>query len=493
MAVKKEIEINVNTSKAEKNVGDLNEGLSGVTAAADKLTGGLVTGFKNGIKGIRNAVKGFKSLKVAIAATGVGLLVVALGSLVSFFTKTQRGADKLSQAMKGIGAVVDVLVDRVSTFGEGLFKILSGDFSEGLDILKGSFSGIVDEMNAEGRAAIELEKAQQALEDRQIELIKVNAKRRASIEQLRLEAEDESKSNEERADALRRAAKLQNEIADDEIAIAKERARIVRERVALGESTRDDLREQAEAEARVIELESERARRLRTLQTRLNAFTDAQDELTESTNNYEESFTKLAGKEVEIAADSTNAQLTLHKTMRANMAVIDQQYASSVDKIRKDSLKKTREQKMAELEVIAGTLGSLSDLAGENAQAGKALSAAEAIINTYTGATKALAQGGIAGPIAAAGVIATGIASVRRIYSTQLPASAGGGGGSTPRPSIQAPQISPRLSLNTQVSDLGNQISESLAGQPVRAYVVNQDIQNAGKLDRKIEQTATFG
>ena len=112
MAVKKEIEINVNTSKAEKNVGDLNEGLSGVTAAADKLTGGLVTGFKNGIKGIRNAVKGFKFLKVAIAATGVGLLVVALGSLVSFFTKTQRGADKLSQAMKGIGAVVDVLLDR---------------------------------------------------------------------------------------------------------------------------------------------------------------------------------------------------------------------------------------------------------------------------------------------------------------------------------------------------------------------------------------------
>ena len=37
MAVKKEIEINVNTSKAEKNVDDLNQGLSGVTAQADKL------------------------------------------------------------------------------------------------------------------------------------------------------------------------------------------------------------------------------------------------------------------------------------------------------------------------------------------------------------------------------------------------------------------------------------------------------------------------
>ena len=146
----------------------------------------------------------------------------------------------------------------------------------------------------------------------------------------------------------------------------------------------------------------------------------------------------------------------------------------------------------ATIGAISGTLGSLSELAGKDAAAGKALSAAQAVINTYTGATKALAQGGIAGPIAAAGVIASGIASIRQIYATQLPATSGGSV-SAPRPSIQAPQISPRLSLNTQVSDLGNQITQSLQGQPMRAYVVNQDIQNAGKMDRKIEQTATFG
>ena len=58
-------------------------------------------------------------------------------------------------------------------------------------------------------------------------------------------------------------------------------------------------------------------------------------------------------------------------------------------------------------------MNGLGQLAGENAAAGKAISAAEAIINTYTGATKALAQGGIFGAIAAAGVVASGIASVR--------------------------------------------------------------------------------
>ena len=293
MAVKKEIEINVNTTKAEKSVDDLEGGLEGVTAQADKLTGGLVSGFRNGVAGIKKGITAMKSLKVAVAATGIGLLLIAITALTSYFTKTQRGADKLSQALKGIGAVVDVLVDRISTFGEGLFKILSGDFSEGVDILKGTLSGLGEEIRNEAKAAIDLEKAQQALEDRQISLIKVNAQRRASIEKLRLAAEDTTKTDKERADALREAAKLQNDIADDEISIAKERARIIRERVALGESSRDDIREQAEAEARIIELEAERDRRLKSLQTRLNAFTKGTEDNTDATDANAEALKKL--------------------------------------------------------------------------------------------------------------------------------------------------------------------------------------------------------
>ena len=148
----------------------------------------------------------------------------------------------------------------------------------------------------------------------------------------------------------------------------------------------------------------------------------------------------------------------------------------------------------ATLAAIAGALGSLSDLAGKDAKAGKALSAAQAVINTYLGATKALGQGGIAGPIAAAGVVASGLASIRQIYATPIPSTSGGSGGGEviPRPQISTPSISPRFALDTAASDLGNQITQSLQGQPVRAYVVNQDIQNANKLDRKIKETATL-
>ena len=541
MSVKKEIEINVNTTNAEKSVDNLEGGLEGVTAQADKLSGGLVSGFRNGVAGIKKGIAAMKSLKVAVAATGIGLLLIAITALTSYFTKTQRGADKLSQALKGIGAVVDVLVDRISTFGEGLFKILSGDFSEGVDILKGTLSGLGEEIRNEAKAAIDLEKAQQALEDRQISLIKVNAQRRASIEKLRLAAEDTTKTDKERADALREAAKLQNDIADDEISIAKERARIVRERVALGESTRDDLQEQAEAEARVIELEAERDRRLKSLQTRLNAFTKGTEENTEATDANAEALKKLneeiAKRDERLAEESAKLQEKLSSEYDAilqaqndaqtneinavedkynrllenaeqfgfdevELARIKNEEINAINKKYEDEDSARKKQKAADdqavqeatLGAIAGTLGSLSQLAGKEAASGKALSAAQAVINTYLGATKALGQGGIAGPIAAAGVIASGIASVRQIYATQLPATAGGSGvASSPRPQISVPSVSPRLSLDTQVSDLGNQITESLGQAPLRAYVVNQDIQNADKMNRKIETTATFG
>ena len=494
MAVKKEIEINVNTSKAEKNVDNLEGGLSGLSAQADKLTGGLVSGFKKGVAGIKQGITAMKSLKVAIAATGIGLLLVAITALTSYFTKTQRGADKLSQAMKGIGAVVDVLIDRFSTFGEGIFAIFSGDFSKGVDILKGTFKGLGQEIREEAKAAIDLEKAFQALQDREIAMIETRAERRASIEALRLVAADETRELGERANALQKAMDLEKQLADEEIEIAKERARIITERNALGESTRDDLQEEAEANARVIELNAQRDTRLKELVATYNSLNKQHQEQIRLLREEETIALELTAKTIDSKKFAVDNELQMHQQLRSSMAMIDQQYANQADQIRKDSLKKTREQKMAELSIIAGTLGSLSQLAGENAQAGKALSAAEAIINTYTGATKALAQGGIFGAVAAAGVVASGIASVRQIYATPIPATTGGGGGgSAPRPQISAPSISPRLSLNTQVADLGNQITESLSKSPVRAYVVNQDVQSAAKMDRKIRETATIG
>lgn len=75
----------------------------------------------------------------------------------------------------------------------------------------------------------------------------------------------------------------------------------------------------------------------------------------------------------------------------------------------------------AQLEMAAGTAGQLSSLLGEESAAGKAFATAQALINTYLGASKALAQGGIWGIAQAAIVVAAGMKNVMSINKTKEP------------------------------------------------------------------------
>jgi hypothetical protein len=79
-------------------------------------------------------------------------------------------------------------------------------------------------------------------------------------------------------------------------------------------------------------------------------------------------------------------------------------------------------QKQATMDVANAAMSAAGEMFGES----KELAIAQAIINTYEGASKAMAQGGIAGPALAAIVIAAGLAQVAKISSTE-PTTAGGG------------------------------------------------------------------
>lgn len=74
-----------------------------------------------------------------------------------------------------------------------------------------------------------------------------------------------------------------------------------------------------------------------------------------------------------------------------------------------------------QLEMAAGTAGQLSSLLGEESAAGKAFATVQALINTYLGASKALAQGGIFGIAQAAIVVAAGMKNVMSINKTKEP------------------------------------------------------------------------
>ena len=75
----------------------------------------------------------------------------------------------------------------------------------------------------------------------------------------------------------------------------------------------------------------------------------------------------------------------------------------------------------AELSMAAGAAGQLGDLLGKESKAGKAFAVVQAVINTYLGATKALASGGFWGIAQAAIVIATGMKQVATITKQKEP------------------------------------------------------------------------
>ena len=182
--------------------------------------------------------------------------------------------------------------------------------------------------------------------------------------------------------------------------------------------------------------------------------------------------------------------------------ILDAQYAADVKALTKEQQQFIEDQAQKEKDTnqavqdakmasVMGALAGVQALLGADSKYGKALAVAQAIISTYQGASKALGQGGVFGPVAAAGVIAQGLAQVRSIMSTDLPEApmGGGGGGSVSMPS--GPSVGIIQGQMSQTSQLQAELNSQMR-RPTRAYVVGQNVTTQQSLDRHILENATL-
>lgn len=118
---------------------------------------------------------------------------------------------------------------------------------------------------------------------------------------------------------------------------------------------------------------------------------------------------QLARLDAQKAAEIANAE-----AIGADTAAIEQRYD-----ILKENQKK--EYYNAQLNMASQTASQLVNLLGQESAAGKAFAVAQATINTYLGASKAIADGGFWGIAQAAIVIAAGLKQVMSIVKTKEP------------------------------------------------------------------------
>ena len=419
----------------------------------------------------------FGTIKAGIASTGIGLLVIALGSVATFFTKTKKGAELLEVAFTGIGAAVSVIVDRVAKFGGAIVKLFKGDVKGAFKDVKGAFTGIGEEIANDVKEAMALKKAFQALRDSERELNVETAQRRADIEALKLIAEDVSKTETERLAAAKAAFKIENDLLDDRIANAEEAVRIQEQQNAINENMEEDLDALAEKEINLANIRGESITKQIELNNKINAI-----EAEVAAKRAERNQAKLD----EIAAEK-KASEDLYIAQMAQAAAFEARVKILADKekaIAKDleNFKKS---------TIQQGFGAAAAMAGENVALSKGVAAAQTIFNTQQGIMAALGATSVADkllpyPLRLANAISVGImgtAALAKIMSTD---PSGGGAGPGPTTTTAAAPPSPQMMSGA---------FELTGGQPVeptRAYVVSDDITNSQNGLEIIRRRATI-
>ena len=287
----------------------------------------------------------------------------------------------------------------------------------------------------------------------------------------------------------------------------------IAEKQATAELIKD---EDKKLKAQLDNLEEEKKIQLERLQNNINTYklgtqarVDAEKEFNAKKQELEAS---IKSKEDEIAtynynkqserlqAELSNEQNSLSMRLEAlkQYNALAQESTQISEEEKRKIAKETHDQEVAlnkqKIAMVSQTLGNMSSLFEQNSTEGKAFAVAQALINTYQGITAELATK-TATPfefgIKLANIATTaaiGFKSVQDILSTNV----GGGAGDTSAPSAGA---SSAPSFNVVGVSGVKQLAQTLGKpqEPMRAYVVAQDVTTQQALNRNIVTSASLG
>lgn len=475
--------------EAEKSARALDSVGKRVINSLDQATGGLLGKIFDTAEAVRGVSTSFKGLKGAIAASGIGLLIVALGELVANWDKVSRA---VTETFSATGRATKAQREYAEQQRRD-YQIMSetATMEERLAA-------------ARGESAIKLKQLQ--IETMNLRIAELDAAISAEAD------------GEKRVELMKERLKL---VRDERVAREELKSIVAKTEE---DETKKAADEQKKREADAKAAADKRWQQLWEANRRREALNDEERKRQEDMAKRQEELDKLAFARQDFSLTATEAYQD-ELTEIEDEAIWEREQKRIEEARRKkkeqdDQLAKEKafREQINELAVSSalGTLSALSELNkiydqnDKQAQRRafnreKALNIAETIISTYSAAQKAYTSQLIPGDptslgraaIAASVAVAGGLARVATIAATKFnegaasapSASAGATGGGASLPS-QPPQF------NIVGQGGVNQLAATIAGQsqrPVQAYVVGSQVQTQQELDRKRIRTASFG
>ena len=463
MSQTKTVKLELDAEDAIKRLDRVEKELGNISRAAKKTE-----------QGTNKLATGFRGIGLAWKAIGIGAVISALQFLADKFTANQEILDKVNIAsavfgdvMTKIGTVVISVVKGLGLLGKAVGKVLRAEFKEAGDLAAESFNGVKEAVVGNNESFSDFIKNAKEGAKATVEFAKATTNMRnevklADAQQRQLQL------------TFQKEAELQRQIRDD-ISLTFE------ERIAANEKLGQVLNEQFEKEQALAQKKID----LASLELSRNKDNiDLQVALIDAK-------TELADLEERITGQRSE-QLT-------NLNSLEKEYQESLKKTEKivketgeAEVKTTELTQEAKEQIIIGALGNIANALGQNSKAAKGLAIAQALIDTYAGANKALAQGGIFGAISAAGIVAAGLANVARIKSTN-PENTASGGASTNVPQSSTSSTPLGGGIGGLIPNLETISPEGITeAQPVQAFVVENDISNAQALQEELDIQSTL-
>ena len=515
-------EFELKTGKTKKDLSDIADGVNDVKTGLNNVT---TQGKKTNkvLKGISNLFKG---------ALGLGIVIKAFDILKETFMANQKVADTFATVMETISLVFNQVVNAVVK-GNGEFnalgKVLTNVLNIGLAPFKLAFEGISIAIMSAQKAFLQftggskeriaeltlgiIEAKYAALEIgegvvdsgkaivenfgaavnsiKEISISAAYETAKANVE-LQKSAEVAAVINQGLIEKYDRQAEQQRQIRDDE-------SKTIEERIAANNKLGEVLEEQQKLMLENVDLQIKSAQ----AQYDKNASQENYIALLEAQNEREAVLAQIEGFRSEQLINRISLEKELADTVKEAQEAEAERINDLLEK-KLEAAKIEADLKKQQVELAkqqdAETLNNLISVVGEGSKIGKAAAVAQATISGIEGVQNAYttAQSSpITALFPAYPLIQAGLAAAfsgKQIQSILSVNDKGGGG--SPSVGSSAPSAPQAPDFNVVGASDTNQLAQAIGQdkkEPVKAYVVSNDVTNAQALDRNIVQGASIG